>query len=230
MSSTKPGWHITSPPSGRPSRNCRIRTPKSGCRGKIIGAGKGGIEGDVGLRGALAKLRTQDVEHQRLGRAEPLRQRLTASALADPGAGRRLLHRLQKRVAHLREQLRVLVAVDEIRRAGRTTPGTPPAAPSVRRGSSPDRAAATGPIAAAAETAGTCRHRSAENASSAGGTAPSASRAGRSRSAGSRPRHPAAPLTSSRPIAGPTTITDVALRRPRPIRSRMARLTPSAIP
>ena len=36
--------------------------------------------------------------------------------------------------------------------------------------------------------------------------------------------------TSSRPIAGPTTITDVALSRPRPIRSRMARLTPGRKP
>jgi hypothetical protein len=37
-------------------------------------------------------------------------------------------------------------------------------------------------------------------------------------------------LTSSRPIAGPTTITEVALRRPRSIRSRMARLTPGLRP
>ena len=36
--------------------------------------------------------------------------------------------------------------------------------------------------------------------------------------------------TSARPIEGPTTITEVALRRPREIRSRMARLTPSASP
>ena len=36
--------------------------------------------------------------------------------------------------------------------------------------------------------------------------------------------------TSLRPIAAPITITEVALRRPREIRSRMARLTPSASP
>ena len=36
--------------------------------------------------------------------------------------------------------------------------------------------------------------------------------------------------TSARPIAAPTTITEVALRRPREIRSRIARLTPSASP
>ncbi len=36
--------------------------------------------------------------------------------------------------------------------------------------------------------------------------------------------------TSSRPIAAPTTITEVAFSRPRPIRSRIARLTPSLKP
>ena len=36
--------------------------------------------------------------------------------------------------------------------------------------------------------------------------------------------------TSVRPIDGPTTITEVALRQPREIKSRMARLTPSASP
>ena len=37
-------------------------------------------------------------------------------------------------------------------------------------------------------------------------------------------------VPASRQIAAPTTITDVALRRPRSMRSRMARLTPSARP
>ena len=44
------------------------------------------------------------------------------------------------------------------------------------------------------------------------------------------PRRSCSAATSSRPIAAPTIITDVALRRPRAIRSRMARLTPSASP
>ena len=44
-------------------------------------------------------------------------KRLVASALANPGVGRGFLHRRQERVAHLRKQLRMLVAVDEIRRA-----------------------------------------------------------------------------------------------------------------
>ena len=40
-----------------------------------------------------------------------------ASALANPGVGRGFLHRAQEGVAHLRKQLHVLVAVDEIGRA-----------------------------------------------------------------------------------------------------------------
>src|SRR5439155_1223269 len=91
-----------------------------GCPRKIIGAGEGGVECETCARGALAELRAQDIEQQRLGRAEPFCQRLLAAS---------------------------------------------------------------------------CKA-----------------------------------ATSSRPIAGVTTITEVALRRPRSIRSRMARLTPGLIP
>src|ERR1700693_155983 len=52
---------------------------------EIVSAGESGIERDVRPRGAAAELRAQDVENQRLGGAEPPRQRLIASALADPG-------------------------------------------------------------------------------------------------------------------------------------------------
>ena len=122
VSSTKPGWHITSPPSGNPAKELAHQHAEIGRFRKIIGAGKGGIERDAGSRGALAELRAEDVEHQRLGRAEQLCQRLEASALADPGAGRGFLHRAQEGVAHLREELRVLVAVDEIGRAAEQLP------------------------------------------------------------------------------------------------------------
>src|ERR1700687_3751012 len=57
---------------------------KIGLPGKIIGAGESGIACDIGARGARAKLRAEDVENQRLGRAEPPGQGLVASALADP--------------------------------------------------------------------------------------------------------------------------------------------------
>ena len=43
-----------------------------GLPGKIIGAGEGRIEGDTGACGTAAKLRAQNIEKQRLGRAEPL--------------------------------------------------------------------------------------------------------------------------------------------------------------
>src|ERR1700674_5204255 len=75
---------------------------------KIIGAGEAGIERDACARRAAAKLRAQHVEKQRLGSAEPPGQRLIASALADPGVGRSLLHRREKRVAHPGKQLRML--------------------------------------------------------------------------------------------------------------------------
>ena len=84
---------------------------------KIIGAGESGIERNTRARGAAAKLCAQDVENQSFGSAEPAGQRLIAPALADPGFGRSLLHRRQKRVAHPGKQLRMLVGVDKVRRA-----------------------------------------------------------------------------------------------------------------
>ena len=68
--------------------------------GKIIGAGEAGIECELGARGAAAKLYAETVEKQRLGCAEPPGQGLIASALANPGVGRGLFHRPQKRIAH----------------------------------------------------------------------------------------------------------------------------------
>src|SRR5256885_16901737 len=53
---------------------------------KIIGAGEARIERNIRCRRTLAKLRAQDVEHQRLGRTEPLPHRLIASALTAPAA------------------------------------------------------------------------------------------------------------------------------------------------
>src|SRR6266404_3965231 len=83
-----------------PHQRAEIRLP-----GEVIGAGEGGVERDVRARSLLAKLRTEDVEHQRLGRAEPLCQRLPAPALTNPGAGRGFPDGLQKCVADLRKQL-----------------------------------------------------------------------------------------------------------------------------
>src|ERR1700759_559298 len=79
-------------------QRAEIRLP-----GKIIGAGEAGIECDIGARSAAAELRAQDIENQRLGRAEAPGERLMASALANPGLGRGLLHRRQKRIAYLRK-------------------------------------------------------------------------------------------------------------------------------
>src|SRR5260370_38618013 len=82
---------------------------------EIVSAGESDIESDMGARGAGAKLRAQDIEKQRLGRAEPQGQGLVSSALANPGAGRCVFHRRQKRVTDLRKYLRMLVSVNKIR-------------------------------------------------------------------------------------------------------------------
>src|SRR6266704_3151146 len=86
---------------------------------KIIGTGEARIECDIGARGAATKLRAQNGEKQRLGRAEPPEQRRIASALANPGVGRSFLYRRQERIAHYRKQLRMLMTVDEIRGAAK---------------------------------------------------------------------------------------------------------------
>ena len=70
---------------------------------EIIGSRESGIAGDIGARGEATKLRTQEVENQRLRRAEPPGQGLIASALANPGAGRGLLHRRKEGLAHPRK-------------------------------------------------------------------------------------------------------------------------------
>src|ERR1700704_3257920 len=67
---------------GQPIEKLPHQRAEIGLLRKIIGAGESGIEGDSGARGARPKLRAQDVEKQRLGRAEPPDQRLIASALA----------------------------------------------------------------------------------------------------------------------------------------------------
>ena len=81
---------------------------------KIIRAGKAGVEGEVGAGGALAELVLSPSSISAFGDAEPLRQRPVASALAHPGVGRMLLDGRKKGIAHLRKQLHVLVAVDEV--------------------------------------------------------------------------------------------------------------------
>jgi len=69
VSSTNPGWHITAHHRADHRETVASARPKSGSREKIIGTGKRRIERDTGSRGAPAKLRAQDIEHQRLGRA-----------------------------------------------------------------------------------------------------------------------------------------------------------------
>jgi hypothetical protein len=84
---------------------------------KIIGAGEGWIEAQAGSLRLDPELGAEHVQHQRLRRRQLPRQRAFASALPHPGVRRAFLYGAQEAVAHLREKLRVLVTVDEIRRA-----------------------------------------------------------------------------------------------------------------
>jgi len=74
VSSTNPGWHITAHHRAD-HRETVASAAEIRLARKIIGTGKRRIERDTGSRGAPAKLRAQDIEHQRLGRGEPLCQR-----------------------------------------------------------------------------------------------------------------------------------------------------------
>ena len=85
-----------------------------GLPGKIIGAGKSGVEGNAGAGGAAAELRAQHVENQRLRRIQTLRQRPVAAALANPCVGCCFLDRRQESLAHARKELRMLVAIDKV--------------------------------------------------------------------------------------------------------------------
>jgi hypothetical protein len=81
----------------------------------IVGAGERRIGPNPARGGARPQAGAQDIEQEALGVAPSLPQRHGASALPDPGAGRHLLHGGEYCVADLRQQVDVLVSVDEIR-------------------------------------------------------------------------------------------------------------------
>ena len=98
--------------SGQEARKQRRIT---GLAAEIIGAGEGRIGGDAKLARLAAKAHAQDVEQQFLAVLQPPRRARTA-ALPDPGIGRGLRRHLERGIAHLRKQVDVLVAVDEVGR------------------------------------------------------------------------------------------------------------------
>ena len=107
---------MISPPSGNPDKKPWEQRGEVGLAVEIVGAGKGRIGGDAQPPRLAAKREAQYVEHQLLGQTQA-RRRARAAALPDPGAGRGLRRHLEHRVAHLRKQLHVLMAVDEVGRA-----------------------------------------------------------------------------------------------------------------
>ena len=99
----------------QPGQEARESRGEIGLAVEIIGAGKGRIGGDAKLPRLAAKTHAQNVEHQFLAVLQPPR-RGRAAALPDPGVGRRLRGHLEHGIAHLRKQMHVLVAVDEVGR------------------------------------------------------------------------------------------------------------------
>ena len=220
------------PPSGSPSRKlphqrAEIRLPR-----KIIGAGEAGIEGDAGARGAACETARSGCRAPAPW-ASPSRR---AKGWPRPpwrtqASGAACLHRGQKGVAHLRKQLHVLMAVDKVRRAAEQLAERR----ELRSDLGVDDLGIEPPQQAGAQqfrqAAGTCRRRAAGSACVSGLNGavsvtcrPIAQRGLPAAAAFERADFVAADR------AGPTTITEVALRRPRSIRSRIARLTPGLMP
>src|SRR5262249_20985575 len=84
---------------------------------EIVDAGKRRIGGDSELRCAAAKAAAEPAQRQRLEVARQNPQRQRAPALAHPGGGCGAFDRLERRVANLREEMHMLMAVDEVARA-----------------------------------------------------------------------------------------------------------------
>src|SRR5215475_10411606 len=82
-----------------------------------VGPGESWIGAPAERRRAAAEATAHDVEQEALAIVQSVTAWRHASALAHPGGRRLAPGDCQKRIAHLREQLHVLVAVDEVGRA-----------------------------------------------------------------------------------------------------------------
>src|SRR6185437_15982005 len=100
----------------QPGQEAREDLGESAVAAEIIGAGEGRIGGDAALPSLAAKTHAQNVEQQFLASFESAGRTRTA-ALSDPGFGRHFRSHLEHGVTHLRKQMYVLVAVDEIGRS-----------------------------------------------------------------------------------------------------------------
>ena len=202
----------------QPSRNRRKQRARNPARvDEIIGAGKRRIDARCRrARRGGGTARSGRRAAAPCGRAEPLRQRPARPHWRTQAFGRGSLHRVEQGVAHLRKQLHVLMAVDEIGRAAEQCRRRPRAAPSISARASRGSSRRSRPRAQhLRRAAGTCRRRAARNAglsglNGAGQRDMQADRATRSRAG---VEHFSA-STSARSKPAPTTITEVALRRP----------------
>src|SRR5262249_52432957 len=82
-----------------------------------VGPGKGRVGAHTERRSATAEATAEDVEQESLAIVESMTARQHAPALADPCAGGLAPGDCEYRVAHLRKQLHMLVAVNEVGRA-----------------------------------------------------------------------------------------------------------------
>src|SRR5262249_9761263 len=81
---------------------------------EVVGAGEGGVGAQAKLLRAAAKAAAEYVEEEALAVAEKVAGAAHAAALPHPGGRGLLLDHLEHGVAELREQLHVLMPVDEI--------------------------------------------------------------------------------------------------------------------
>ena len=116
---------------------------KSAFGAKRIGAGEGRIGGDAErLRARARNSRLSQSSSSAFRSVRRAVQRQRAAALAHPGLRRESLAVVQHRLAHLRKQMHVLMAVDEIRRAAEGGRRRPRTALAISRGQRGQRRAA----------------------------------------------------------------------------------------
>ena len=170
----------------------------------------------------------EHVEEMRLGVAAALEEWRGAPALPNPRRGRALLHHCEQCVADLRQEMHVLVPIDEIRQPSERTRGTPRSGAPPRSPQRGHRACAKARApASAAATESFRRPRPDETRSSGRNGAVRV----KCRPIAARPAAASASASASAfAKLGAPTITEVALRRPRAMRSRMARFTAGEMP
>src|SRR5207249_659996 len=104
-------------PVRKPIEKLRKGIGKTSPVAERVGAREGGVGTHAERRRAVTEALAQNGEQQSFTIVERANERPRAPALPHPGLGRLAACDREQRLAHLRKQLDVLVAVNEIRRA-----------------------------------------------------------------------------------------------------------------